>query len=57
MSDKLTDEIYAELEDKLGREATFEEQEKVAERLPEFVSRNGIKRVVARLVAIEVIVA
>lgn len=51
--DEIEDEIYAELEAKLGRGATFEEYEKVAERLPEFANRWDIKRIVERLVAIE----
>lgn len=46
-------EIYDELEAKLGRPATFEECEKVAERLPEFYSRHQLKQTVERLVAIE----
>jgi len=46
-------EIWAELEARLGRPATFEEYEKVAERLPEFYSRHQLKRIVERLVAIE----
>jgi len=46
-------EIWNELEAKLGRPATFEECEKVAERLPEFYSRHQLKQIVERLVAIE----
>ena len=46
-------EIWNELEAKLGRPATFEECEKVAERLPEFYSRHQLRRIVERLVAIE----
>lgn len=47
--DEIEDEIYAELEARLGREATFEEYRAVAERLPEIVSRGDIKRIVERL--------
>lgn len=48
-----TAEIYNELEAKLGRPATDEELEKVAERLPDYYSRQQLRRLVARLVAIE----
>lgn len=46
---EIEDEIYAELEAKLGRGATFEEYRDVAERLPEIVSRRDIKQIVERL--------
>ena len=46
---ELKDVIYAELEAKLGREATLEEYGKVAEWLPEFVSRQSIAQIVGEL--------
>lgn len=48
-----TTEICAELEAKLGRSATDRELERVAERLPEFYSRRQLRRIVARVAAIE----
>lgn len=51
--DEIEDEIYAELEAKLGREATVEEYGVVAERLPEFANRRDIRLIVKRLVAVE----
>jgi len=43
-------EIYDELENKLGRSATYDEFNRVVERLPEFYSQTQLRRVVARLI-------
>lgn len=46
--DEINDWIYTEIEARLGREATFEDYEKVVERLPERVSRKDIKGIVEK---------
>ncbi len=51
--DELEDEIYAELENKLGRPATFEEYAKVAERIPSLADSQDIRRIVERLAVLE----
>jgi hypothetical protein len=40
--------IYEELE-ALGREGTFEEYQKVVENMPEFVTREDVRRIAAEI--------
>jgi len=48
-ADIIKEWIWDELEKILNREPTTEDFEKVVQELPEFVSREDIRRIVARL--------